>query len=167
MSGTTTNYALRKPTSTDPVDVAGDVGRLADDTDAALMKVGRTGEYTSATACPNTTATALVLSAVSDPNGWLSAGQVVPNLPGTYLVVASISIPGPPGTGRFQASLTRNGAAVGSSNGVVDAAEGTPVRNVVRVVTLNGASDAIGAGVQQWLGATVTPSVTLTVTRIG
>ena len=167
MSGTTTNYALRKPTSTDPVDVAGDVGRLADDTDVALKKIGRTGEYTSGTSCPHTTATALVLSSVSDPNGWLSSGQVVPNLPGTYLVVASISIPSPPGTGRFQASITKNGGAVGSDNGIVDSAEGTPVRNVVRVVTLNGSSDAIGAGVQQWLGATVTPSVTLTVTRIG
>jgi hypothetical protein len=114
-----------------------------------------------------------VSAVVSDPNGWSSAGGIIPSEAGVYHVIGSVrySVAGPLATDRFQSQIYLNGGVLDEDSESPDLSAGLATCRISTFVRITnpgvdliqlGASESASGGVQvigtatqgsTWLGA--------------
>lgn len=128
--------------------------------------VAPSGVYNTATSVPTGTATALALTDISDPAGWLSGGDVVPTVPGRYLITAAVNWQVALGGTRHFVAVRKNGADLTTGlDNRPDMTAGTvnDVNHVSTVAVMNGTTDAIDVRAFQTSGVNRSPALVLTV----
>lgn len=118
------------------------------------------------TAVASGVSTALTMTATSDPLGWLSGGDVIPDIPGRYRVTASVdwdtNLTG--GTNRHVAAVRTNGSDVFAGvDSAADAPAGPDTNMAVAYPLIDGQTDALDLRVAQFSGASQTPNVLMAV----